>query len=155
MFGTALIYFLPLPFLSYCCSCCSVAVPKQVLPKSKISSIFIYIIYIIYINIEVFLGYREYLSRTATTATLQQRAPFLAASYGYVFSSSVLLPHSSKITQNKKILKNSSEKFVNRNLPFVPLHCQKKGEQMPPARTSPALMINAPGVSVIHAASSG
>jgi len=51
--------------------------------------------------------------------------------------------------------KNFSKKFVNRNPPFVPLHCQKKGEQMTPARTSPALMINAPGVSVIHAASSG
>ena len=40
---------------SRCCTCCSVAVRKRVMRKSKINSIFIYI----YINIEVILGYGD------------------------------------------------------------------------------------------------
>ena len=50
--------------------CCSVAVPKQLLPKSQINSISIYIN--IYIDIEVFGVWGEGFLRTATLQQVQQ-----------------------------------------------------------------------------------
>ena len=83
---------------------------------------------------------------TATTS------PLLAASYGYVYSSSVFV---APFFKNHAKQKNS----VKIREPQSPLRTfalsEKKGRADDPARTSPALMINAPGVSVIHAASSG
>jgi len=72
-----------------------------------------------------------------TSRELQQlqhcNKPPLAASYGYCF---LFICFVAPFFKNHAKQKNSSKGFVNRNLPFVPLHCQKKGELMTPARTS-------------------
>ena len=112
-----------------------------------------YVYIYININIEVFVGYGGNTSRELQQLQHCNNEPPLAASYGYCF---LFICFVAPFFKNHAKQKNSSEGFVNRKSPFVLLHCQKKkGEQMTPARTSPALMINAPGVSVIHAASSG
>ena len=115
--------------------------------------LYIYYIYNIYINIEVFVGYGGNTSRELQQLQHCNNEP----PFGCLIRICLLfICFCCTLLQKSRKTKKFSKKFVNRNPPFVPLHCQKKkGEQMTPARTSPALMINAPGVSVIHAASSG
>jgi len=112
-----------------------------------------YVYIYININIEVFVGYGGNTSRELQQLQHCNNEP----PFGCLIRICLLfICFCCTLLQKSRKTKKFSKKFVNRNLPFVPLHCQKKkGEQMTPARTSPALMINAPGVSVIHAASSG